>query len=124
MRLTSLTAETHLLPCVFLLHFYNVIRTNNCALFMCSEILYCFPLTSLRTCLPFCTIIFVEHSTSFTAMLDANVGRERRIRALVVVISRRRPRIRYGRKRKCQVEYCRQKYIYVYSGINVYFIYK
>jgi hypothetical protein len=74
--------------------------------------------------LPFCTITFAEHSTSFTAMFDANVEHERRIQALVVAISRRRPRIRYGRKRKRQVEYCRQKYVYIYSGINVYFMYK
>ena len=85
MRLTSLTAETHLSPCDFLLPSYNVIRTNNCAFFMWSENPYCFPLTSLRTCLPFCTFIVEEYTTPFPAMLDANVERERRIRALVVV---------------------------------------
>jgi hypothetical protein len=37
------------------------------------------------TCLPFCTFISEEHKTSFPAMLDAEMERERRIRALVVL---------------------------------------
>jgi hypothetical protein len=123
---TSLTAETHSLPCDSLLHFYNIIRTNNCALFTCSENAYCFPLTSLRTCLPFCTFIFEDHTTQFTAMLDATVERERRIRALVVISLDDDHGLEVGASANVRLDTADKK-IYIYTYIQVqafYFTYK